>query len=167
MNNQNKVINTQFEKSVLSIINYLLQNKKRIRLFEHNHELLSELGITQNSWGMYRNGYRHIPDRIHEKIKEVLTGKYHANKEYIRTGKGSMFLKNLIETDQSSSGLEKNVITIENWEAKVEESEALKKENAELIKKNAELLKRIVELQDKLIEAMNGSTKNQHPKVNE
>lgn len=163
-----------FEKAVIRVVDYLVDNKHIHQKFRHKSDLLKALHLSIGDWSKYKKGIRNIPDNEgenstgkHKHIRQYLINEFDVNPGYLEGKSTQMFIKPLIPDDIPGTPEKQIVVTQAMWDTKVKENEALKKENAQLTKEKGELLQKIVELQDKLIEAMNSSTKNGLHKVGE
>lgn len=90
---RNPVYQTPFELAVYEVVDALVNSKHQHGKFKNKQDLLNEFGgIGNNSWAKYKAGERNIPDKYHDRIKDVLVKKYGVDPLYLKYRKGEMFV---------------------------------------------------------------------------
>lgn len=85
----------QFNKAFIDVVNYLLKNKRDLRITSLQN-LMSSLGFDQGSrFYDIRDGKRHIDAEKRDEIVDILSKKYSVRKDYFKTLEGPILSKPL------------------------------------------------------------------------
>lgn len=87
------VLQTDFDKAVVQVVEFLKEHWQLHKKFRHQQELLSQLGIQKQNWSFIRSGKRHIPAGQQPAIKQILTTGYQVSPSFLKKNQGPMFTR--------------------------------------------------------------------------
>lgn len=80
-----------FDKGFVSVVDYLVKNKKKFGKFSTQKELATTyLGMRQSTFALIAKGARGVPKQRIDEITGILVKEFGINEQYLKTGRGEI-----------------------------------------------------------------------------